>query len=55
MNIPALPGYGIPFILSRTTDAYLRYQCLITENLDEGNIKQRNRHTYLKQVQLFQT
>ena len=28
---------------------------MIIENLDEGYIKQRNRNTFLKQVQLFQT
>ena len=50
----ALPGDGTPYSLSRTTSTYLCDQGLIIENLDRGNIKQRNRRTFLKQVQFFQ-
>ena len=28
---------------------------MLTKNLDKGNIKFHNRHTYLKQVQFFKT
>ena len=54
-KIPALPGDGIPSSLSRTTNTYLRDKFLLTNNIDKGEIKRRNRNTFLKQVKCFQT
>ena len=53
LHLQYIPGDAVDSGLSSTSTAHIRSKCLLVEALDEGDVKRRNRHTYLKQAEFF--